>query len=164
MESLRICGRGETHHFIGRGFSHMISIGDCDDSFDGLRLSEIPPKNHLCLRFSDTEDLTRSDAPSLVSLSPLFDWLSSSRIDALLVHCTAGIGRSPAVALLALSALESERDPMEHMARIIESCECSHIWPNRLVVELGDSILGREGAVVSVLDEWRSSQSGRSRE
>jgi len=47
MERLKICGRFETPQFIGCGFSHMISIGDHDDIFDGLRLPEIAEEYHL---------------------------------------------------------------------------------------------------------------------
>ena len=155
MERLKICGRLETRQFLDCGFSHMISIGDHDDALDGLRLPEIQPENYLCLRFSDTEDPSRSDCPTLANISPLFEWLSEVQIQRLLVHCTAGIGRSPAIALLALSALDTEEPPLMHLERVTDSSECSYIWPNRLVVELGDQILKREGVILSALDEWQ---------
>ena len=161
MQSLQICGRPETREFLDSGFSHMISIGDEDDVFEGLRLPGIQRENHLCLRFSDTEDSARSDAPTAAVIAPLFDWLSASRVDRLLIHCTAGIGRSPAVALLSLSALDSGTSPSSHMDYVAESARCDYIWPNRLVVEVGDSILGREGEIVGALEQWRTAQNIR---
>ena len=158
MERLKVCGRFETPQFAERGYTHMVSIGDSDDFFEGLRLPEIAPANHLCLRFTDTEDASHPDAPKSTAISPLFDWLSGKRIGGLLVHCAAGISRSPAIALLAACHLDSETDPLEHMGSVAKASECSYIWPNRLVVVLGDSLLKRGGAVVRALEEWRRSQ------
>jgi len=38
---LKICGRFEVPEFSGLGFSHMISLGDSNDFFDDLRLTDI---------------------------------------------------------------------------------------------------------------------------
>ena len=161
MKCLKICGRLETGQFIDEGFSHIVSIGDHDDLFDDIQLPKVRPKNHLCLRFSDTEDSSRSDAPTSADLGTLFEWLAGRHIERLLVHCTAGIGRSPAVALLSLSALNSEESPSIHMARVAESSECAYIWPNRLIVELGDQFLGKQGRILAALDAWRREKEGR---
>ena len=158
MERLRVCGRFETPQFVDCGYSHMISIGDHDDFFDGLRLPEIPPENHLCLRFTDTEETAHPDAPTLVGVAPLFEWLGVASVSGLLVHCAAGISRSPAVALLSLCALVPEGAPSEHMNTVVASSECGYIWPNRLVVELGDSLLQTNGGILAALDDWRNAQ------
>ena len=100
---LKICGRFEVPEFTGQGFSHMISIGDSNDYFDGLRLPEVEEKKHLILQFTDTEDPSHSDAPSLKRLLTLLSWLrEQSSLGGLLVRCAGGISRSPAVALLSM--------------------------------------------------------------
>jgi predicted protein tyrosine phosphatase len=155
LEHLKICGRLEVSHFEGKGFNFMISIGDSDDDFDGLRLPGIPVNRHFCLRFTDTEESTHPDAPTEMRLSPLFPWLDGvQESDGLLVHCTAGISRSPAVALLSLCYLFPRVKPLENMERVMASAEYSYIWPNPLVVRIGDALLGRDGKIVSAVNEW----------
>ena len=153
---LKICGAHEIAQFRGMGFTHMISIGDWDDSFDGLRLPEISADRHLCLRFTDTEVAIYPDAPTDEKVAPLFEWLSQHDVSGLLVHCSAGISRSPAVAVLSLSATMPDRSPYEHMNSVIEAAESSYIWPNPLVIEIGDRLLKRGGEIVAGVDRWRS--------
>jgi len=137
----------------------MISIGDPEDRFDDLRLSEIGEDAHLCLKFADTELATHRSSPTREKLAVLIPWLDAQpKIEKLLVHCAAGISRSPAVALLSLCHLDPQTEPRKHMDTVAASSECTYIWPNLLVVELGDALLGKSGTIVKAVDDWRSEQ------
>ena len=155
---LKVCGAHEVGQFEAAGFSHMVSVGDWDDHFDGLRLPEIPEEGHLILKFTDTQHTSHSDAPTEEKIAPLFEWLGGQVVTGLLVHCAAGISRSPAVAVLSLCALFPEQDPYALMVKVGEAAECSCVWPNPLVVEIGDQILARDGEIVAGVDRWRSEQ------
>lgn len=67
----------------------------------------------------------------------------------IVIHCLAGMSRSPAAALIAL-ALEAPGRELE-AARLLREAGPS-VDPNRLVVELADRALRREGALVAALE------------
>ncbi|MEL6107595.1 MAG: hypothetical protein AAFU85_16265 [Planctomycetota bacterium] len=139
--------------------SHMISIGDAGDALGDLRLPGIHPDRHLCLHFRDRKSPQRSGAPREGEIRPLFEWLDAVvPIKALLVHCGAGMSRSPAIAVLAFCHLQPSTDPYQQMLFVESSCRCKHIWPNRLVVQLGDRILERNQAIVDAVEQWRATQ------
>jgi predicted protein tyrosine phosphatase len=153
---LKICGRFEVPDFANQGYTHMISIGDSNDYFDGLRLPEIVEDNYLILKFTDTEDVAHRDAPSFERMENLRVWLHrQSSVEGLLVHCAGGISRSPAVALLSMCHFFPEEDPLVHMHQVARSAQCSYVWPNQRVIELGDQLLERNGQVVAAVDEWK---------
>jgi predicted protein tyrosine phosphatase len=66
--------------------------------------------------------------------------------EALLLHCYAGVSRSTAAALIALS-LEDDGREME-AARILRAA-APHALPNTRIVELADRLLGRGGRLVA---------------
>ena len=51
-----------------------------------------------------------------------------------------------------------DRSPYDQMTKVGEAAECSYIWPNPLVVEIGDRMLGRRGDIVAGVNRWRSEQ------
>lgn len=158
MDTLKICGRHELSQFEESGFSHMISIGDSNDYFDSLRLPGITDDTHLILKFSDVHDTSHPDAPNTENVSPLFSWLENgSDISSLLVHCAAGIGRSPAVALLSLCALQPRISAQENMDVVVAASESYHIMPNVLVIGAGETLLNRGNEISSVVNAWRDS-------
>ena len=62
---------------------------------------------------------------------PLFQWLDSNiQIGGLLVHCGAGMSRSPAIALLALCHIHPESDALENMRYVASRSAAKYIWPN----------------------------------
>jgi predicted protein tyrosine phosphatase len=62
----------------------------------------------------------------------------------LLLHCYAGISRSTAGALIALSLWQDELDA----ARALRTA-APHAMPNSRIIELADTILGRDGRLVA---------------
>ena len=153
---LKVCGRFEVPDFAGQGYTHMISIGDSNDYFDGLRLPDIAGDDYLVLKFTDTTDPDHPDAPSVEGLAVLRTWLAQrTGVEGLLVHCAGGISRSPAVALLALAHFFPEDDPFEQMRHVARSAECSYVWPNQRLIEIGDGLLDRNGRIVQGVLDWK---------
>ncbi len=66
----------------------------------------------------------------------------------LLVHCFAGISRSTAAALIALTLRHDGREE-EAALRLREAAP--HAQPNRRMIELADTRLGRDGRLVAAL-------------
>ena len=68
--------------------------------------------------------------------------------DKILIHCHAGLCRSTAVALLVmLQHGMTEKNALEHLISIRPKA-----WPNRLVLRLGDALLGTGS--VHIVNEW----------
>lgn len=64
----------------------------------------------------------------------------------LLIHCAAGVSRSPAAALIALVLDAPSR---EAQAAALLRSVAPHVHPNPLIISLGDAALDRRGALVS---------------
>lgn len=137
-------------------FTHMISIGDAGCDLTEYRPQTIDPSAQLCMHFRDRSSRKRNDAPTEKDIWPLFEWLDSHQeIDGLLVQCGAGMSRSPAIALLALCHLQTNKSVFENMCHVSLNSAAKYIWPNPLVIELGDKIMARNGEIVSGVDRWR---------
>ncbi len=153
---LDVRGQATLHDVKTGAISHMISIGDGDRELCDFRLPCVQAHRQLCLHFRDRKSADRDGAPTETQIRPLFEWLDSAgEIDGLLVHCGAGMSRSPAIAVLALCHLQPSKNPYEQMV-FVENCStCNYIWPNPLVVELGDRIMRRNGKIVDGVNCWR---------
>lgn len=74
-----------------------------------------------------------------------------SKIDAgkkLIVHCQMGFSRSPAIAYLILCTYTDPQSAINEIYRIRP-----HIKPNKLIVEIGDRLLGLNGGAVKALED-----------
>jgi predicted protein tyrosine phosphatase len=69
----------------------------------------------------------------------------------LLIHCWAGISRSTAAAFISLCALNPEGT--EHSLAHALRRASPTAYPNRLLVALADEILGRDGRMMSAVEE-----------
>ena len=111
---------------------------------------ETPPQiesnDHLRLNIADVEDSTAIDAPRGQDIARLVTFVrESAPSDSILFHCIAGISRSPAAALIAM-VLDS--DGMESEAVTILKGAAPYVSPNRLMIELADTYLGRDRRLV----------------
>ena len=127
---------------------HVISIGDVDDmppaSFGAH------PARKLRLSFTDIERESPScpwyqpcqwaDVEAIIAFAPGVDGL-------LLCHCAAGISRSTAAALIVLA---SAFGPGREAEAVMYLCEVRpQAFPNRRMVWMADTLLGREGALIA---------------
>lgn len=110
-----------------------------------VRPCEIPRERHLRIAVSDIEapregHLLPGDAHIERLLGFLQEW---DRAAPLVIHCYAGVSRSPAAAYIAACALAPQRCEME-LARELRRASPT-ATPNRRLVALADERLGREG-------------------
>jgi predicted protein tyrosine phosphatase len=110
----------------------------------------IERKNHLKLELNDisapTEGLILPNEEHIERLLAFGEsWAPSERV---LIHCWAGVSRSPAALLILLAQKNPGRE--EEMARLVRS-RAPHIRPNRRLIELGDRALGCQNRLTSAV-------------
>ncbi len=94
-----------------------------------------------------------ADAQTMHALiAYLRDWAGKPDVR-LLVHCHMGVSRSTASAYTALAIFAGPGREAAAFDRLLTFT--SKPWPNKLVVELADAALGRDGALVAPLLDYR---------
>jgi predicted protein tyrosine phosphatase len=116
-----------------------------------VRPLEITPERHLRIAVSDVDApreghilAGEADIEKLLAFFEIWD-----RSAPLVIHCYAGVSRSPAAAFVAACALAPHRCEMElaHELRRVSPTAT----PNRRLVELADRRLGRQGRMSAAI-------------
>ena len=109
---------------------------------------EVSPARHLRVAVDDvSEPGDGFVAPEQAHVRELIEFLRLwGGASPLLLHCFAGISRSTAAALVALS-LDADGRELE-AAQILREA-APHAHPNALLVSLADRLLGRQGRLVA---------------
>jgi predicted protein tyrosine phosphatase len=112
----------------------------------------VDANSHLKLTFNDINlDTPGLIAPKASDAQKLLNFIESwDQKNPLLIHCWAGISRSTAAAFTALCLLRPNADEMS-LARNLREASAS-ATPNRLIVAQIDSLLGREGRMLSAVE------------
>ena len=148
---ITVCGIEELAGHCSTGASHVLSILDPDypvpEAFGTFGEHE-----KLEVRFHDIVN----DTPGLLAPQPEHverilalgrDLLAEPATTAhLLVHCHAGISRSTASMALILAQAMPEQQADTVLALVHGMREKA--WPNLRLIEIGDAMLGRDGALV----------------
>lgn len=161
---LFICGKAEVHGFAGSRVTHLLSIEDPGTPkatpmwFRGV---------HEQVQFNDAENNRESamvggKLPCRQTVQTILSFgdrcLSRTKAAepvTLLVHCFAGVSRSPAAAfVLASQALGEGRE--EEALRFVLSLRPQAI-PNGLVVQIADELIGAQGRLVRALAPMKES-------
>ena len=149
--NIEVVGREEANIILASAeecskVSFLISIGAPEDDLP-KGYSNVP--NRLRLLFGDTvtaeHGATEADIRCLIDLANRLKGSNGN----VLIHCEAGVSRSPAAALILYTCLlgpGSERESMDLVLR-----QRPFAMPNRRMVELADRLLGREGRLMDVL-------------
>jgi predicted protein tyrosine phosphatase len=145
-----ICGLDELGLHRRAGVTHVVSILDPEWP-EPAELDFCTPQDLLQLRFHDVidDDGRGFETPEEDHVARLLEFgrrLPPDGTVRLLVHCHAGVSRSTAAAILLLAQREPARDPHDIVAEIVR--RRPQAWPNLKIVELGDHLLGRGGALV----------------
>lgn len=156
-----VCSRAGVAGFVASGVTHLLSI---DNPGNPTPTPEWFAGTHWHVVFQDVEsDAEAAEysarAPTRADIQQVLDHAASC-LDAsrcskvhLLVHCLAGASRSPAAAFAILSMLfgpGQEVSAFKHLMKIKPD-----VFPNKLVVQLADEILGRDGKMVEALRPFR---------
>ncbi len=109
---------------------------------------QIASSDHLRLLIDDiVEPRLGATAPARSHIETLISFLRSSPPrSSILIHCMAGVSRSPAAALIAMALDAPGRE--RHVAKLLRSA-ASFADPNRLMIELADEILERRGSLIA---------------
>lgn len=96
---------------------------------------------------------TQSVCPSKEQIERILNWSKTfTDDDRVIVHCHAGMSRSPAVAIAIL--VQAGMTPKDAFSKI-NTLKKGNISPNSLIISLADEIIGSDGALVAAMDEWR---------
>jgi predicted protein tyrosine phosphatase len=158
---ITICGLEElAGHCEARGVTHVLSI--LDPGFpepDSIRNFALDRR--LKLNFHDVIEAApgwiapeRWDVELLLAFGrnigqpPLYGGFDVPDTH-LLVHCHAGLSRSTASAILLLAQRDPARSAHDIVGQITRLRP--QAWPNLRMIEMGDTLLGREGEIVAAV-------------
>ncbi len=132
------------------GASHLMTLIN-EDTMPPTPAA-IAPENHLCLGMNDIiEPIEGLTPPSDSHVGELIDFVAAwDRQAAMVIHCWAGISRSTAAGYVALCQINPGVDE-QIIAASMRSASPS-ATPNRLIVEIADKILKRNGRMVMAID------------
>ena len=151
-----VCGIDELDRYSSSGVTHVLSILDPERS-DPNVFNTYRPHCRTTLRFHDEID----PGPNLVlpkidhiecilslgrSMSDDFEKCGKPHI---LVHCHMGISRSTAATAILFLLLDQNTDEDRVFSELLKLQP--NAWPNCLMIELADKLLGRHGQFVAAL-------------
>ncbi|HEX3808630.1 MAG TPA: hypothetical protein VH000_04350 [Rhizomicrobium sp.] len=130
--------------------SHMVTLLSPEhmiETPDGILASQ-----HLKLGMNDIAEARMGDAPPAAAhVASLIEFGRGwSGRDPMLVHCWAGISRSMAATFVILTDRLGAGSEME-IARAMRF-RAPHAYPNRLIVQLADHALQRQGRMVEAIE------------
>jgi predicted protein tyrosine phosphatase len=148
---ITICGISELgEHAAAVGITHVLSITG-PNSPDPPELAALGAHRRLIMHF---DDLIRPErdriAPTRKDVERLLAFgreVGATPNAHLLVHCLAGVSRSTAAAALILMQANPELSATAVLDAVVAIRPCA--WPNLLILELGDALLGRNGEIVA---------------
>ena len=131
--------------------SRVVSLLDPGSTFPDL--GPAYTEKHLRLEFHDIHlPLLTHVLPAPTHIAPLLRFIQAwDPAESLLVHCQAGIGRSPATAFIAAcfhNPQVDERDIAIHLRRASALAR-----PNEQWVRVADEAMGRRGRMIAAITE-----------
>jgi predicted protein tyrosine phosphatase len=152
--TITVCGIDELGGYCEVGVSHVLSILDPDHP-EPSAFGAYGEHERLELRFHDIIDEQQrmiAPEPDDVALLLRFgrDLLAEPPPQAhLLVHCHAGVSRSTAAMALLLAQARPDRPATEALDEVVRIRP--QAWPNLRIIEIGDTLLGRNGEMVAAV-------------
>jgi predicted protein tyrosine phosphatase len=147
---ITICGIGEIGLHSAAGVRHILWILG-PNSPEPPEFAAFASHRRLILRFHDViEPQPNQIAPTREDVERLLAFgreASETPKAHLLVHCRAGVSRSTAAAVLILMQANPEWPASAALDAV--AAIRPRAWPNLLILELGDALLGRNGEIVA---------------
>lgn len=128
----------ETPPTIAPDRHFKLGIDDIETPYDGLKHAELTHIDELC-QFAQEWHSTHAST----------ERISNDQPDTIVVHCYAGISRSTAAAFVMLCALNPSANELT-IAKYLRN-QSNTALPNRLIVDLGDEVLGRNGRMTKAI-------------
>ncbi|MFE1602226.1 tyrosine phosphatase family protein [Methylobacterium sp. ID0610] len=150
MPRLTVCPLSRLPETVAScGARHLVTLVTA--GMPVTRPAAIAPDDHLLLGISDiTAPLAGHVLPERAHAERLIAFVRAwNRARPLVLHCYAGVSRSPAAAYIAACALLPERDEAE-LARTLRAASPS-ATPNARLVAMADAVLGRDGRMVAAI-------------
>ena len=147
-----ICGIDELGDHCELGVTHVLSILD-PDAPEPPVFGSFGEHSRVELRFYDAiEQLADRVVPEVQHVQQILalgrDLTAPAAADShLLVHCHAGVSRSTAAMTLMLAQARPDCSGVEIVNEVLRIR--SRAWPNLRIIELGDTLLGRGGDLIS---------------
>ncbi len=143
-----ICGLGEMAEHEGAGITHLVSILDPDWPVPTACAAIVPPRRAE-FRFHDIIDPVPGHVPPRIGdVEKLLAFGRTIEAGAhVLVHCHAGQSRSTAAAVVLLSQACPALSPEAAFAAVLRMR--ARAWPNLRILEFGDALLQRRGAIIA---------------
>src|ERR1700758_1930086 len=141
---IHVCSLAALPETVKRtGASHVLTVMANVDQVQ--RPASVLPANHLRVAMDDiVEPMDGFVAPSEMHIAQVLDFVRGwDRTAPLVIHCYAGVSRSTASAFAAACMLNPHRDEMEIAQKLRAASPIAS--PNRLIVSLADTALGRDG-------------------
>jgi predicted protein tyrosine phosphatase len=142
-----VCPLSEARGRILSGWAtHVVSLVDPD--------TPIPDRahTHLVMELDDTSSHMGPAVPQLRHAQAMIAFVRALPEDArLVVHCHAGISRSPAAAIGMMAALGNSPEESVRAVALVRPV----MLPNNLLVSHFDHALGLGGSLVSAVIEWK---------
>jgi predicted protein tyrosine phosphatase len=151
--SITICGLEELPGHCEVGVSHVLSILDPEWPVPEA-FGSFGEHAKLELRFHDVIDERGGEtiAPQPGHVSELLAFGRSLQTgEHLLVHCHAGVSRSTAAMALILAQACPAATGAAIFAKVLQLRP--RAWPNLRIIEFGDALLGRDGALIAAAVE-----------
>jgi predicted protein tyrosine phosphatase len=135
-----VLGLSEAKYVVSMLSSDMMSDAPANvDHHLKLAINDIVSEQHALV------------APAACHIEALLEFVRNwDRLSPMLIHCWAGISRSPAAAFISLCALRPEMDEMEIARQLRQASPTA--TPNRRLVSLADTILERDGRMLAAAD------------
>jgi predicted protein tyrosine phosphatase len=149
---ITICGIPELGKHSAAGVTHVLSMLG-PRSPDPPGFAAFAPHQRLILRFHDVIEPqpdqiapTREDVERLLVFGREVSEIPEAH---LLVHCHAGVSRSTAAAALILMQANPEWSASAALDAVAAIRPLA--WPNLLILEIGDALLGRNGEIAAAI-------------
>jgi predicted protein tyrosine phosphatase len=148
---IHVCSLARLHETVATtGARYVVSLLAREDNL--ARPAAIAPENHLWLQLHDINaPLDGYVIPEAEHVERLIAFVQRwPRETPLVVHCYAGVSRSPAAAFVSVCALSPASD--ERAVAIALRRASPTATPNIRIVALADHLLGRDGRMVRAVE------------
>ena len=156
-----ICPREWTHSTQRFTPTHLVSLqdpGTTPETITAYRPSWIAAENHFHEFFYDVDSADHPRAPAYAAIQKLLLWLDPrcgpGSPHRFLIHCDAGLGRSPAVGYLAWALHLGPGREEEAFDRMVASALNTRLIPNSIIIAHADDLLNRRGQLLAPLHQW----------